>query len=73
MKEQDKAMANDLSETNISSMPDTELKAMTITILTGFEKRVEDISEILKTEIRNNIAEIKGSINYIINEICLTE
>lgn len=65
-------MANDLSETNISSMPDTELKALIIT-LTGFEKRVEDISEILKTEIRNNIAEIKGSINDIINETCLTE
>ena len=37
---------------------------MTIRILT--EKRVEDVSETL-TQIRNNIAEIKGSIDEMRN------
>ena len=36
-------------------------------ILTGLEKRVEDISETINTEIRNNIAEIKGSTNKMRN------
>ena len=31
---------------------------MIMRILTGFEERVEDMSKILNTEIRNNIAEI---------------
>jgi len=35
---------------------------MIIWILTGLEKRVEDMSETFNTEIRNN-REIKGSIN----------
>ena len=42
-------------------MLDREFKAMTIRILTGLEKRVEDMSETLNTKIRNNIAEIKDS------------
>jgi len=46
-------------------MPDGEFKAMIIKILAGLEKRVEDISETINTEIRNNIAEIKGSINKV--------
>lgn len=36
---------------------------MIIRILTGVERRVEDIRETLNTEIRNTIAKIKGSIN----------
>jgi len=48
-------------------MPDREFKVMTMKILTGLEKRVEDISETLNTEIRNNIAEIKGSIGEMRN------
>lgn len=36
---------------------------MIIRILTGFEKRVEDLSKAISTDIRNNIAEIKGSIS----------
>ena len=36
---------------------------MIMWILIRIEKRVEDISETLNTEIRNNIVEIKGSIN----------
>jgi len=33
----------------------------------GLEKRVEDISEALTTEIRNNTAEVKGSLNEMRN------
>ena len=40
---------------------------MVIRILTGLEKRVEDVSETLNTEISNNIAEIKGSRNEMRN------
>ena len=67
MDEQEKAMARDPGKTNISNIADTEFKAMIIRILTGLEKRVEDMSETLNTEIRNNIAEIKGSINKMRN------
>ena len=66
MKEQDKTIARDLSETDISNMPDREFKGMIIMILTGLEKRGKT-SETLDTEIRNNIAEIKGSINEMRN------
>ena len=59
MKDQNKAMARDRSETDISNMPDGELKAMIIKILNEFETTVEDISDILNTEIRNNIVDIK--------------
>jgi len=44
MKEQDKAMARDLSQTGISDMPDGEFKATIIRILTVLEKIVEDIT-----------------------------
>ena len=54
MKETHKAMARYLSERYIMSMTDE----MIMRILTGFEERVEDMSKILNTEIRNNIAEI---------------
>lgn len=54
MKEQDKVMARNLSEINMSNMPDVEFNAMIIRMLTGLEKRVEDISETINTEIRNN-------------------
>ena len=36
---------------------------MIIKIFNGAEKRVEDVSEAMNTEIRNNIAQIKGSVN----------
>ena len=45
IKEQDKAMAREQSETDISNMHNREFKVMIIKILTGFEKRVEDIRE----------------------------
>ena len=57
------AMARDLSETDTSNMPDKEFKVMIVRILPGLEKRIEDMNEALNTEIRNNTAEIKGSIN----------
>ena len=40
---------------------------MIIRLLIGFEKREEDMSETLNTEIRNNRAEIKGSVNKMRN------
>ena len=52
MKEEDKVITRDLSETDISNMPDGEFKATVIRILTGFDKRIEDISETLTTEIK---------------------
>jgi len=67
MKEQDKATTKDLNETDISNIPDSIFKAMIIRILTGLEKRVEDMSENFNTEIRNNVAEIKGSISEMNN------
>lgn len=69
MKEQDKAMAGDLSETDIRNMPDGELKVKIIRILSGLEKRGEDICDAINTDIRNNIAEIKGSINEMRNSL----
>ena len=67
MKEKNKATAKDLSKRDVSNMADGEFKAIIIRILTGLEKRVEDISETFKAEIKNNIAEIKGSINNMTN------
>ena len=69
MKEQAKATVRDLSETDISNMPDTEFKTMSIRILTELEKRVEDVNETLNTEIRNNIAEIKDTMNKMRNTL----
>ena len=69
MKEQDKATTRDLSKTNIRNMPDKEFKAMIKRILTGLEKKVEDMSETLNTQIRNNIAEIKGTVNKVRNTL----
>ena len=39
MKEQDKAIAREISETDVSYMSDEELKTIIIRILTGLEKR----------------------------------
>ena len=40
---------------------------MIIKIFPGFEKRVEDVSETLNPEIKNNTAEAKSSINEMRN------
>ena len=69
MKEQDKATARDLSETDIGNMLDREFKTMNIKILSGLEKRLVNISETLNIEIRNKIAEIKDSINKMRNRL----
>ena len=69
MKEQDKAMARHVSETDVSNMPDGVFKTMFIRVLTGLEKRVEDMCEILNTEMRNNITEIEVSVNEMRNTL----
>ena len=70
MKEQDKASARDLSETAISNMPDGAFKATIIRILTGLEKRIEDISETLITEIKRvKESEMKNTINEIASRL----
>lgn len=51
MKEQDKITGRDLSKTDVSNMPERAFKVIVIKILTGLQKRVEVISETLKTEI----------------------
>ena len=43
-------MARDLSKAYISNMTDGEFEATIIRTLTGLEKRIEDISEMLITE-----------------------
>ena len=50
-------------------MPDSEFKAMIIRKLIGLEKKVEDMSEILNIETRNNTAEIKGTISKMRNTL----
>ena len=52
MKEQDKITAGYLREKEISKMPDTEFKVMIIKILTGLQKRVEDIGKNLDKNIK---------------------
>ncbi|VFV42484.1 Hypothetical predicted protein, partial [Lynx pardinus] len=69
MKEGLKVMARNLSKTDIRTMSDREFKVIIIKILTGLEKRVEGMSKILNTEIRNKIAETKGSINGMRNTL----
>ena len=66
MKEEDKATTRELSERDLSNMPDGEFKATVIRIVTGLEKRMEGIKEILTTEIRElkkNQSEMKNVIN----------
>ena len=58
-----------MSKTEISNMPYREIKAMIIKILTGLEKRVEDISDILNKDIQNYILDMKNSMNETQNTI----
>ena len=63
LKEQDKAMATDLTKTDISNRPDGEFKATIIKILPGLKKRLQDILEALITEINNKKeSEMKNAI-----------
>ena len=76
MKEQVKIRTRELNEMEISNMLDREFKVMVIKILSGFEKRVEDLSEPLNKErenikesIRdeNSITEIKNTLDEIVD------
>lgn len=69
MKEQEKALARDLSITDKKNMSDVVFKALNMRILTALEIKVEDMSEILNTGIRNSKAELKGSINEMRNTL----
>ena len=62
MQEQCNATAMDLSETDISKIPNREFNVTNLKIL-DLRKKIQDMGETLNTEIRNNTAEIKGSIN----------
>ena len=53
MKEQDKIMAQELNEIVINNMPNRTFKVMVIKVLTGFEKRVVDLSEALDKDSEN--------------------
>ena len=57
-------MATELSKTDLSNMPDGEFKATIIRILTGLEKRIEDISETLTTELKEGKKESIRDENY---------
>ena len=52
MKEQDRAMARDRNGTDVNHTPNGEFKTMIIRIFSGLEKRMEDISETLTTDIK---------------------
>lgn len=69
MKEQDKFTAGDLSEIEISTMPDRKFKVMIIKLPTGLQKRMEDSSEAFDKDIKNTLSEMKISINKIENTI----
>ena len=45
MKEQDKTSEKELSETEISNLPNKEFKVMVIKILIGLGKRIDKLSE----------------------------
>lgn len=70
-KEQDKTIGKELSEMGIRSMSNKEFKVMVTKILTGLEKRVENISE-MSTERENskkNQSKMKNSIITIKNTL----
>ena len=64
MKEQDKNTPRDLRKTNINNMSDGEFKATLKRILTGLEKRIEDISETFTTELKEGKKESIRDENY---------
>lgn len=72
MKEHDIITAKEVNHMEISNMPDKELKVMVINILTGLEKRVQDLHEILNKDtenIKKNLPEMKNSITEIKNMV----
>ena len=53
MKEQDKASEIKLNEMEISNMPEKTFKVMIIKMLTGLEKRMEELSKSFNKKMEN--------------------
>lgn len=68
MKEQNKVTVSDLRVRDISNMPDKELKTMIIRILTGLQKRIQEMSETLNTDIKKQHRR-EGTINEMRNTL----
>ena len=66
MKEQGKVTARDLSETDISDVPDGEFKAAIIKILAGLEKIMEDF----RVKKVKKQSEISVYTDYCCHDIC---
>lgn len=65
--ELDTVTARELNKTEVNNMPNRQFKVMVIEILTGLEKRMEDLSETLNKEIEKNKnqSEMKNPITEI--------
>lgn len=57
------------NEIHVSNISDKDFKVKFIRIFTRLEKKVEDISEILHTEINKSKSDIKNTINEIKNTL----
>ena len=55
MKEQEKITARELNEMEVSNIPDREFKVMIIKLLTGLEKRVEDLRPSIKRTYKKTV------------------
>ena len=72
MKVQNKAIARELSKTDISNMPDGKFKEAIIRILSGLEKIIEEIMENHATwikELKKNKSEMKNAVNEMRNRL----
>lgn len=72
IKEQDKIRATEQNRMEISKIPESIFKVMIIKILSGLEKRLEDLSETHSKDIENiekNDSQIKDSITEIKNTL----
>ena len=72
MKEEEKITATELNEMETSNMSDREFKVRIIKILTGLEKRVENLRETLNKEIdhtKKNQSDMNNSITEITNTL----
>ena len=74
-EEQDKAMEEELSEVEISNLPDKEFKVMIIEMLKEFGRRTDEKSKVSnnklenmkknQTEMKNTITEIKITLEVV--------
>ena len=65
IKEQDKSSEKELTETEITNLPDKEYKVMDIRMLTELKRRIDEHSENFNKELENikkNQAELKNTI-----------